>query len=640
MVLPEITEADIEQAEQRLGFQFDEARRTFLKCMDTLDVQSCAGSGKTTLLVAKLDILARKWTSRSQGICVLSHTNVAKDEIQKRLGGSVSGIKLLSHPHFIGTIQEFVNRYLALPYLRSTEKKVVYLDSQLFGIGARNYYWNKRMTAFSDTPSGWKQLGDNTHRDNVLSSLNYIFEDGEMKVQLSSVKGNLKNSHPTITDILQKIKSDLSDFGLYKYEDMYPLSSQHLHINAMLNESIRQRFPLLLIDETQDTQTHQLDLLEAVFPYENSIVQRLGDANQAIYFRAGAINGASFPRDVRTALDLNSTHRFGQWIADQASTTTVVKQQIVSQSDNRCYAHTIFFHDNDTIQQVLPAFAELIAQHEWADSCNAHAIGAIGKKGDALNIGDYWDGYDRSVRSKSATPSTLIGFARLAQTLHLTDGHMHQAIPKLRDGIVRLAKAMDIEPNDGATLTWNRLCDLYQDRRDSLRQLNEWIYNLRNLDDWVIQSAWDEKVTSLKNLLSIVGGDANKTNDFCTWQDTPTSKATASSLSIINVFDHSGVKIKVGTIHSVKGETHDATLVLESKWYEEDIKTAIDWLQGNKPNPPTQVRQKEHFKRLHVGMTRPRHLLCLAIKAGCLGDDQMATLQAIGWQIKDLRQNQ
>ena len=126
MPIPEITDADIEHAEQRLGFQFDDARRDFLKHMGTLDVQSCAGSGKTTLLVTKLDILARKWTSRSQGICVLSHTNVAKDEIQKRLGGSVSGIKLLSHPHFIGTIQEFVNRFLALPHLRSRKESCLF----------------------------------------------------------------------------------------------------------------------------------------------------------------------------------------------------------------------------------------------------------------------------------------------------------------------------------------------------------------------------------------------------------------------------------------------------------------------------------------------------------------------------------
>ena len=46
-----------------------------LRSMETLDLEACPGSGKTTLLVAKLAILARKWTERRRGFCVLSHTN-------------------------------------------------------------------------------------------------------------------------------------------------------------------------------------------------------------------------------------------------------------------------------------------------------------------------------------------------------------------------------------------------------------------------------------------------------------------------------------------------------------------------------------------------------------------------------------
>ncbi|WP_369127725.1 UvrD-helicase domain-containing protein [Brevibacillus laterosporus] len=52
------------------------------------DIQACPGSGKTTTLLAKLTILSRKLPLKSnKGICVLTHTNVAVDEIRKRLGG-------------------------------------------------------------------------------------------------------------------------------------------------------------------------------------------------------------------------------------------------------------------------------------------------------------------------------------------------------------------------------------------------------------------------------------------------------------------------------------------------------------------------------------------------------------------------
>jgi DNA helicase-2/ATP-dependent DNA helicase PcrA len=57
--------------------------------LDTIDFEACPGSGKTTLLVAKLAVLALRWRHRNQGICVLSHTNAARNEIGVKLGNSL-----------------------------------------------------------------------------------------------------------------------------------------------------------------------------------------------------------------------------------------------------------------------------------------------------------------------------------------------------------------------------------------------------------------------------------------------------------------------------------------------------------------------------------------------------------------------
>ena len=73
-------------------------RQEVLKSTAALDVEACPGSGKTTLLVAKLAVLARKWTQPRRGICVLSHTNVARREIERRLGNTAAGQQLLSYP--------------------------------------------------------------------------------------------------------------------------------------------------------------------------------------------------------------------------------------------------------------------------------------------------------------------------------------------------------------------------------------------------------------------------------------------------------------------------------------------------------------------------------------------------------------
>ena len=93
-----ITENDIDKIEELFGnVIFDKERREIIKNLDSIDVQAFPGSGKTTALVAKLAILAGKWFFDNRGICVLSHTDAARDEIEERLGKASVGRQLLSH---------------------------------------------------------------------------------------------------------------------------------------------------------------------------------------------------------------------------------------------------------------------------------------------------------------------------------------------------------------------------------------------------------------------------------------------------------------------------------------------------------------------------------------------------------------
>lgn len=101
-----ITDEDIRWAALLLGLPSDafhgekenDQCQDILKSMKTLDVAACPGSGKTTLLVAKLAILVGKWQYRTRGICVISHTNAARHEIETRLGNTSAGQRLLAYP--------------------------------------------------------------------------------------------------------------------------------------------------------------------------------------------------------------------------------------------------------------------------------------------------------------------------------------------------------------------------------------------------------------------------------------------------------------------------------------------------------------------------------------------------------------
>src|ERR1039457_2554073 len=137
--LPEISDDDVEWVCRVLklpptafsGENGTDPRRNVIKSLSSLDVEACPGRRKTTLLVPKLAILARHWTERRRGICVLSHTNVARREIEARLGSTPEGKRLLSYPHFVGTIHGFVNEFLALPWLRSKPYVIQIVDDDI-----------------------------------------------------------------------------------------------------------------------------------------------------------------------------------------------------------------------------------------------------------------------------------------------------------------------------------------------------------------------------------------------------------------------------------------------------------------------------------------------------------------------------
>ena len=98
-------------------------------------------------------------------------------------------------------------------------------------------------------------------------------------------------------------------------------------------DSIRERFPMLFIDEVQDNSEEQSALLFRLFIKGGGPVirQRFGDANQAIYRHAGESEGAitdSFP-DSHIRRDIPNSHRFGQEIANLANPLAPYPQNIL-----------------------------------------------------------------------------------------------------------------------------------------------------------------------------------------------------------------------------------------------------------------------------------------------------------------------
>lgn len=97
--------------------------------------------------------------------------------------------------------------------------------------------------------------------------------------------------------------------------------------------------------------------------------------------------------------------------------------------------------------------------------------------------------------------------------------------------------------------------------------------------------------------------------------------------------------IRVGSIHSAKGETHTATLVLETYWYAHNLESLLPWLGGTRSGCSSEgSRQESRLKVHYVAMTRPTHLLCLAMKKSTIDTENnlVQKLTVRGWVIQDL----
>src|SRR5690606_8275462 len=109
-ILPLTPELLAELGDELGGCDFtDPSQVDFLANAAPCDVQAAPGNGKTTLLAAKLALLSRNWTTRRRGVCVISHTNAARTEVEDLIARHPTAARLMAYPHFTGTVTAFIN---------------------------------------------------------------------------------------------------------------------------------------------------------------------------------------------------------------------------------------------------------------------------------------------------------------------------------------------------------------------------------------------------------------------------------------------------------------------------------------------------------------------------------------------------
>lgn len=625
----------------------DPATRDAFLAAGSIDVQAAPGSGKTTLVAAKLLAIARHWCRRHAGVCVLSHTNVAHEEISRRLAGHAEGAALARRPHFIGTFQQFVQEFLALPWLRSQGMPVYRIDNESFEAAASRFVGQRRfdrLRAF---------VGRRNDAEAILHQLEYAGAD--VRVLLANgapIKGFGVDTKSY--ECLQLIKDTLTQRGWFRFRDMYAFADRALQNFPYLVDLLRRRFPVVIVDEVQDTEAFQWDPIARIFGGA-CVVQRFGDANQAIYHADSAAENdqqLAFPR--REAIQVAASRRFGPQIARLASRLAGAPDvDINGQGSSRNLPPVLLTFDDATIGRVLPRFAEVLLDHfpkGERTGLVARAVGFRAKPATApihplpYSIGDYWVGFQRGVLPPASRLATLYDYVVEARRLFTKSVDCRPAyrvlLAGLRDALRRVGMTelgdVDVELRRASPAA------LLQLRRVMLATLaaapDE--ANLR-------EEHWTTLCTDLLGALEPVADQDHRERaaQLACWSaDTIAPPRTAREGETmlrpryLYETDRGRVDIAVGSIHGAKGETHDATLVLETKFHEHDLKVVLPFLAGD----PTALRKRsgrfeQHCKRLFVAMTRPRHLVAFAMHEEHVSAGTRQAVERDGWTIIDLR---
>lgn len=618
----QITDDDILYSERLLlkhDESFNDERRKIIKSLETIDVLASPGSGKTTTLLAKLAILNKKLPlENNDGLCILTHTNTAIDEVKNRLG--VSGNNLFRFPNSCSTIQTFINQFLAIPaYIHFYGKRPIRIDDEIYNEIISNKY-------FKQIP--WKLRYGMEKGYIDVRKIRFDLNDATL---INGLHGNpIYKNHKTPSYIsLKKLKEDMMKEGILCYDDAYYLAFKYLRKYPNIKDVFSKRFRYVFIDEMQDTMKHQTDILNSLFD-ETVIIQRIGDPNQAIYDNPNAIGSWEIKND--SVLQISESKRFSNKIASVVQKICVTPQNLVGNQLIQDIPPKILVYNDDTQKHVILHFANLIFQNNL-DALNNSTFKAIGWVGEneKLGITDYWNSYKKGLKKKK-------DFNHLNSYLHKDSNEEVVNSNFYRKRIIQgLLKALRImnEKNNEKHFTEHTFLKLLQEKYEEvydrlLLRLAKWCLKIQN-DENVLNEVIAFINSEIKMIFS--WRDIAKLNTFFQEIFEDITEEFSIQTNLITFLENEkNIDIEVSSIHGVKGETHTATLYLETFYHDYDIKRIIEYLKG-KHTKTTAKRKLQNLKMTYVGITRPSHLLCIAIRKETI-EGHEEELKTAGWEIE------
>lgn len=618
--------ADLERLLLSKDSHFNDEQQAVIECWDSKEINACPGSGKTTVLLAKLKILADNMPlANNRGVCALSHTNVAVNEIKAKFGDR--GKQILTYPHFVGTIQSFVDEFVAFPFIRKDLKTPLRIvDNHEFALaieGTLQYYPPlrallkasiKNFPQFQNGPNGF--IG--------------FIESIEVKERGLQLKGTQKllasnnTRHPSAYEAV--LENLLEWHGLLRYDDAYRYAEKALlEYGEELKRLISKRFRFVFVDEYQDCSQQQRNFLDSLFDPSLTIIQKIGDVDQAIYFN-DQVKDSEWKFNSDCSLPIAKSNRFTEDIALVLSTLKSTPGNIVSSMGSRGIKPKLIVHDEQSRANVLPKFAELIAQNELdVDGCYK-AIGFY-KNVKGLRVGSYWKEYQPNVNNKKSLKYTDV-IDRIA--LALDNGKLFLVVKELRQFLLHVCRLAGARDEDEQKLSSLEINDLFLNQyRDILQAV---LHNLISVNKYSFKDLNPILADAIQKFPVIL--DPELVRRYLSEIESDTEANNPSNNLYVDV--DTGIKIFVDNVHGVKGETHDATLYLETEYHKGTDMSRVLQLLSAKSRTTSKIHEKSR-KCVYVGFSRPRYLLCVTVQKSTY--EEYSSLFS-GWDVISIHQSE
>ncbi len=611
---------------------FNDSRVNIIKENNSCYVQACPGSGKTTALLAKLIILANKMPlSEGKGVCVLTHTNVAIDEIKARLGQKAD--VLFRYPNFFGTIQSFLHKYIttaALHHLYGSQ--LSYVDDDMANAILLKKYgkltYQNALRKLVYRHAAYK----NSLEEDIILSFKVDWPNNKVVTDSGPIGMNTSGGGEFI-----KLKEEMYSEGVLKFDEAYDLSFRYIREKGLDFSSFSdKRFKYLFIDEVQDCDGRQIELIQKVFDEEKVIIQRFGDYCQAIFggVEASGRNNAELKND--NILSIHESNRFGENIAKPLRSLCMEDNSPLMGSEDVPSLRPIIITYEDPLT-VLPKYVELlnsktipemgnrsvleIANDERAEDplhrINLKACGWVGKKGSSSQkryIESYFPRFEKKDVKQRPERESFDDFI-----LRNSERTVKDYASSIIQGILKFLDLCNVK-NGSRPYTRTSFLQTLALRGSKLKE--NFLQEIMKWSLLVIKSNDDSDIRNIKGeiyryittkLLPEFGAKTIETaNAFFNAKSNGVS--SPQEVKEGNIYHGNGIDIEVATVHAIKGETLASTLYLETfynKKYESD--RLSEQFKGVVYNGANEDVLKS-LKVVYVGMSRPRYLLCVAIQ--------------------------